>query len=81
MWNTITTDMEIAKQIDFTDQSIIDNEGWIYGSKDELLLWIPQIHRLSLHRPSNIWVSGEHETQLDLSSFVHGPHWTTCCNS
>jgi len=79
VWNA-AAEMGIAKQVDFTDQSMIDNEGWICGNKGELLTWIPQIHRLSLHRPSNIWVSGEHETLLDLSSFVHGPNWATCYN-
>ena len=81
VWNATAAEMDIAKQVDFTDQSTINSEGWICGSKDELLVWIPQIHRLSLHRPRNIWVAGEHETRLDLSSFMHGPDWATCLNS
>ena len=62
---------------DLTDQSRINGEGWLCGSKNELLVWIPQTHRLSLYRPSNIWIAGGHPNQLDLSSFVHGPKWAT----
>ena len=65
-------------QVNFTDQSVIDTEGWIHGNEGELLMWIPPLHRRSLHRPSNIWVSGKHETHLELSNFVHGRSWTSC---
>ena len=62
---------------------MIDNDGWICGNKGELLMWIPPLHRLYLHRPSNIWISGseKHETHLDLSSFVHGYGWMKCFDS
>ena len=64
-------------QVSFTDQSVIDDDGWICGNNGELLMWIPPLHRLHLNRPSNIWVSGSgrHETHLDLSNFVHGCGW------
>src|SRR6266702_2714379 len=74
--NTVTT-----RHPDFTDHSIINDEGWICGSNGELLMWIPLIHRTHLHRPSNIWVAGKHETCMDLSTFVHGRSWTTCTNA
>jgi WD40 repeat protein len=70
---TVTT-----RFVDFTDHSIINEEGWICGGNGELLIWIPLIHRAHLHRPSNVWVSGQHETRMDLSMFVHGSSWTTC---
>jgi hypothetical protein len=62
---------------DCIDQSMINLNGWICGSKGELVIWIPQIHRASLYRPSNLWIAGGHPTQLDLSRFVHGPNWST----
>jgi hypothetical protein len=62
----------------FTDHSIINEDGWICGSNGELLVWIPLIHRAHLHRPSNIWVAGKYEIQMDLSAFVHGHCWATC---
>ena len=67
-----------ATQVNFTDQSVIEDDGWIHGNKGELLMWIPVLHRTSLHRPSNVWVAGKHETCLDLSNFVHGHDWIRC---
>jgi WD40 repeat protein len=72
---------ETTNDVDFTDRSMINDEGWIYGSKGELLMWIPSVHRDYLHRPSTIWVSGERGTILNLSNFVHGRSWTTCINT
>ena len=74
--NALTPD-----SVDFTDQSIINEEGWICGSNGELLIWIPLIHRAHLHRPSNVWVAGEHETCMDLSTFVHGYNWASCIDT
>ena len=70
-----------TEPVDFTDCSIINEEGWICGSNGELLVWIPLIHRAHLHRPSNVWVTGEHETRMDLSTFIHGYNWATCIGS
>jgi hypothetical protein len=65
----------------FTNHSIINEDGWICGSNGELLIWIPLIHRAHLHHPSNIWVAGKHETRMDLSAFVHGENWATCIDT
>jgi len=69
---------ETTNDVDFTDHSMINDEGWICGSKGELLMWIPSVHREVLHRPSTIWISGKRGTILNLSSFVHGRSWVTC---
>ena len=76
--NSMTGDTVTTSSPSFTDHSIINDEGWICGSNGELLMWIPLIHRSHLHRPSNVWVAGEYETCMDLSTFVHGPSWITC---
>ena len=81
MLDVMTGKTETTGQVDFTNQSKINDEGWIVGSNDELLTWIPPVHRGNLHRPSNIWVVGEHETLLDLSTFVRGHSWSTCINT
>jgi WD40 repeat protein len=83
VWNIMTggTEMTASGQVDFTNQSKINDEGWICGSNNELLMWIPPLHRTGLQRPGNIWVSSEHETCLDLSTFVHGHSWSTCINT
>ena len=78
LWNTIAEETETSGHIDFTDQSEINDEGWICGSKGELLMWIPPLHRTGLHCPSTLWVSAEHETRLDISDFKHGDSWSTC---
>jgi WD40 repeat protein len=72
---------EAANDVDFTDRSVINDEGWICGSKGELLIWIPSVHRKYLHWPNTIWISGKLGTILDLSNFVDGRSWATCINS
>jgi hypothetical protein len=81
MLNSMTGNMETTRHVDFTDQSVINDEGWICGKNGELLVWIPPLHRVGLHCPSNVWVAGAHETRMDLSTFVHGQRWTTCIAS
>jgi WD40 repeat protein len=77
MLNVTVGKMETANDVDFTDHSTIDDEGWICGSKGELLMWIPSVHREYLHSPSTIWISGK-GTKLNLFDFVHGHSWATC---
>ena len=72
---------ETTNDVEFTDRSVINDEGWICGSKGELLMWIPSVDREYLHRPSTIWVSDKRGTILDLSDFVHGRSWATCINT
>ena len=73
--------IETTNYVDFTDHSMINDGGWICGSKGELLMWIPSLHREYLHRPSTIWISGKRGTILNLSNFVHGRSWATCINT
>jgi WD40 repeat protein len=79
--NVILGKTGAPNNIDFNDRSMINDEGWICGSKGELLLWVPSVHRESLHRPSTIWISGKRGTILNLSNFVSGRSWATCINS
>ncbi len=81
MLNVTKWKTETKNDVDFTDHSVVDEEGWICGSKGELLMWIPLMHREHLHRPSTVWISGEHETRLNLSNFEHGRSWATCINN
>jgi WD40 repeat protein len=56
--------------------------GWIYhtyGSKSELLFWVPPNCRPGLLEPNNtILIGALLKTRLDVSRFVHGSHWTRC---
>ena len=81
LWNFMTGEAETSGKVDFTDQSKMNDEGWVCGSNGELLMWIPPLHRAGLHRPSTVWVSAEHKTHLDLSKFKHGSSWSTCINT
>ena len=81
MLDDTTETLITITQVNFTDQSVINDDGWICGNRRELLMWIPPVHRANLHRPRNIWVAGEYETRLDLSNFVHGPSWMSCIDS
>ncbi len=81
LWSALTGETETTAQVDPTNQSKINTEGWMCGSDDELIMWILPLHRANLHLPSHIWVSGKHKTRLDLSTFVHGHSWGTCINT
>ncbi len=81
MLNATAGNTETIRHFDITDHTVINKEGWICGSRGELLIWIPQIHRAHLHRLGVIWVAGALETRIDLSTFVHGRSWTTCINT
>ena len=83
MLNSVTERLITTTQFNFTDQSVINDDGWICGNNGELMMWIPPLHRSYLDRPSNIWVSGsgKDETHLDLSNFVHGCGWMKCIDS
>src|SRR6266571_4217113 len=81
VWNAMIGETETTGQVDPTNQSKINDEGWMCGSNDELLIWIPPLHRANLHLPSHIWVSGSCKTRLDFSTFMPGNSWSTCINT
>jgi WD40 repeat protein len=75
--NHVTNTVTEGSIFHFSDQSLINGDGWICGEEKELVLWIPDVYRRCLHRPSTVWVAGGHETRLDLSKFAHGSNWAT----
>lgn len=77
IWDFRAANLETVSDdaVSFTDHSAIDDHGWIRGGNDELVMWIPDIHRLGLHRPSTAAVANAHQTKLDLSRFVNGRNW------
>ncbi len=79
--NATTGNTEITGHVNFTDYFMINDEGWICGSKGELFMWVPPIHRAGFYHPSNIWVASKYETRVNPSTFVHGQNWTTCINT
>jgi hypothetical protein len=71
-------DMKMGSMTLFTDQTVIERDGWMTSFDDGLLLWIPDIHCHSLHRPSTIKVIGKHETCISFKKSVFGTSWTFC---
>ncbi|KZT20044.1 hypothetical protein NEOLEDRAFT_1076547 [Neolentinus lepideus HHB14362 ss-1] len=63
-----------------TDSSVLSETGWILGLNQELLFWVPPIHRRGLFRPSNVAVISQLPTKLNFATFVHGKHWAECHN-
>ena len=58
----------------------LDNDGWIVGPEDHLLLWIPSyMPNPSLYTPNMVFTM-ERQTELDLSGMVHGSKWVQCNN-
>jgi hypothetical protein len=55
----------------------VHSDGWMYGEDEELLLWIPPIHRPYLHKANTVWIVGKDGTEVDFSNFVHGLDWVT----
>ncbi|KAF8879999.1 quinon protein alcohol dehydrogenase-like superfamily [Gymnopilus junonius] len=81
LWDISKSGEEDKKEVDFTDDCVMSTDGWIMGSNGELLVWVPDLNRECLHRPSTMWIAGGHETRLDLARFVHGPDWAACIRS
>ena len=71
----------------FLEQSILAAQteiknGWITGTDQELLLWIPQNIQGGLYRDENtLVISKNGTTQLNLTRFTHGLNWAKCYTS
>ena len=59
---------------DFT----LPDDGWLRGSTNEVMCWIPSVYRAGLWTPRTVGILGALETILDLRSFVHGTKWEQC---
>jgi WD40 repeat protein len=68
---------EDTEKIHFMNKFLINDDGWMCGEEDKLLLWVPQIHRPYFHRSNTVWIAGKNETWLELTNFVHGSNWAT----
>jgi len=54
------------------------DSGWIVGSSDQLLLWVPpSYHPFSWYSPSTTLMIGRSHL-LDLRNMVHGSAWDQC---
>ena len=53
-------------------------DGWVRGSTNEPMYWIPSGYRAGLWTPETVGILGALETMIDLRSFIHGTHWEEC---
>jgi hypothetical protein len=69
---------QVTKTLSFTDSSEM-LDGWVLGSKSELLFWVPPSLRQGLFWPNtHIFIGKFATTKLDLARFVHGESWPQC---
>ncbi|KAH9944909.1 WD40-repeat-containing domain protein [Amylocystis lapponica] len=73
--------IDVNKACEFSDFSVLGEDGWMRGPTGELLFWVPDHLRRGLWRPGNSVVIGVPSTKLDTTSFVHGTSWWQCKNT
>src|SRR6266404_7938001 len=56
----------------------LSDSGWMRGSKDEIMCWVPSIYRRGLWTPQTVGILGAIEVMLDMKSYVHGDKWEQC---
>lgn len=56
----------------------LSDDGWLRGSTNEIMCWIPSIYRAGLWTPRTAGILGALETMLDMKNYVHGTKWEQC---
>ena len=54
------------------------DDGWLRGSTNEPMYWIPLGYRAGLWTPRTVGILGVQMTIVDLRNFVHGTDWEQC---
>jgi hypothetical protein len=54
--------------------------GWICGSNEEHILWLPQQYRVIglVWHPAHIHVLGVPKIQIHWKDYIHGAQWISC---
>ncbi|KAI9435568.1 WD40-repeat-containing domain protein [Lactarius indigo] len=66
------------------EQGILENfnppeeDGWLRGSTNETMCWIPPMYRTGLWTPRTLGILGAPEIMLDMRNYVHGTKWEQC---
>ena len=63
---------------DWRDSIQVQEDGWILGPHNRLLLWVPPMYFSGLYHPRTKHVIGMAAMKLDLSNFSHGLLWECC---
>ena len=56
----------------------LSDDGWVCGSTNEIMCWIPSAYRAGLWTPRTVGILGALETMLDMKNYVHGTKWEQC---
>jgi WD40 repeat protein len=54
------------------------DDGWLRGSTNVPMCWIPSVYRAGLWTPRTVGILGASETIVDFRRFVHGTNWEQC---
>jgi WD40 repeat protein len=54
------------------------DDGWILGSSDELILWVPAVYHGCLEHPHCCIMGNPNNTRIDFKHFKCGKEWTQC---
>ncbi|KAH9057607.1 WD40-repeat-containing domain protein [Lactarius vividus] len=66
------------------EQGILENfnppreDGWLRGSTNEAMCWIPPMYRTGLWTPRTLSILGAPGVMLDMRKYVHGTKWEQC---
>ncbi|KAH9003888.1 WD40-repeat-containing domain protein [Lactarius hatsudake] len=66
------------------EQGILENfnppreDGWLRGSTNEAMCWIPPMYRTGLWTPRTLSILGAPGVMLDMRNYVHGTKWEQC---
>jgi hypothetical protein len=63
---------------DWRDTIQVQENGWILGPHNRLLLWVPPMYFPGLYHPRTKHLIGMASMELDLSNFAHGLLWESC---
>ena len=63
---------------DWRDSIQVQEDGWIWGPHNRLLLWVPPMYFPRFYHPRTKHLIGIASMELDLSNFAHGLLWESC---
>ena len=76
-WETSISESQYPKNL-FPNRTFALRDGWILGPEEELILWIPPVHRVGLCYPHNQCIGSRYITELNFSKFKYGSDWVEC---
>jgi hypothetical protein len=75
-----TVDSNVPISSPFTDNCILQNDGWMTTPTGDLLFWVPAENRAGFLWPKSVGAVGAdpNQTQVNLLRFACGLEWESC---